>query len=33
LVDAVIAEVADRLDAPVWTFDHHFDVMGANVWR
>jgi hypothetical protein len=24
LVDAVIAEIADRLDAPVWTFDHHF---------
>lgn len=33
LVDAVIAEVAERLDAPVWTFDHHFDVMGANGWR
>jgi len=33
LVDAVIAEMSDRLGAPVWTFDYHFDVMGANVWR
>lgn len=33
LVDAVIAEIADRLASPVWTFDHHFDVMGAKVWR
>jgi predicted nucleic acid-binding protein len=33
LVDAVIAEMADRLGAPVWTFDHHFDVMGTGVWR
>jgi predicted nucleic acid-binding protein len=33
LVDAVIAEIADRLAAPVWTFDHHFDVMRVAVWR
>lgn len=33
LVDAVIAEISARLEAPVWTFDHHFDVMGARVWR
>ena len=33
LVDAVITETADRLGAPAWTFDHHFDVMGAAVWR
>ena len=33
LVDAVIAEIADRLGTPVWTFDYHFDVMSANVWR
>lgn len=33
LADAVLAEVSERLDAPVWTYDHHFDVMGANVWR
>jgi uncharacterized protein len=33
LVDAVIAELGTRLDASVWTFDYHFDVMGARVWR
>ena len=33
LVDAVIAEISARLAAPVWTFDHHFEVMGTNIWR
>lgn len=33
LFDAVIAEMSDRLEAPVWTYDHHFDRMTANVWR
>jgi predicted nucleic acid-binding protein len=33
LVDAVIAEMSVRLEAPVWTFDHHFDVMRVAVWR
>jgi predicted nucleic acid-binding protein len=33
LVDAVIAEIACRRAAPVWTFDHHFDVMRVEVWR
>jgi uncharacterized protein len=33
LVDAVIAEISARLAVPVWTFDHHFEVMGTNVWR
>lgn len=33
LFDAVLAEMSHRLEAPVWTFDHHFDVMGAVVWR
>jgi hypothetical protein len=31
--DAVIAEISGRLEAPVWTFDHHFDVIGVKVWR
>jgi predicted nucleic acid-binding protein len=30
-VDAVNAEIADRLGLPVWTYDHHFDVMGSRV--
>lgn len=33
LFDAVLAEMSHRLEAPLWTFDHHFDVMGAAVWR
>lgn len=33
LADALCAEISDRIEAPVWTYDHHFDVMGALVWR
>jgi len=33
LFDAVAAVVATRLKAPVWTYDHHFDVMRVGVWR
>ena len=33
LFDAVIAEMSDRLEAPIWTYDHHFDRIRADVWR
>jgi predicted nucleic acid-binding protein len=33
LFDAVLAVMGDRLNFPIWTFDHHFDVMRAAVWR
>jgi len=33
LVEATIAVLAERLDVEVWTYDHHFDVMRAKVWR
>lgn len=33
IADAVNAEISDRLQIPIWTYDHHFDVMGAEVWR
>ena len=33
LVDATVAVLADRLGLPVWTYDHHFDVMRVSVWR
>lgn len=33
LADAVLAEVSHRLQAPVWTYDHLFDVTGTPVWR
>lgn len=33
LVDAVVVAMGSRLSVPVWTHDHHFDVVGASVWR
>jgi predicted nucleic acid-binding protein len=33
LFDAVVATLSERLDVPVWTYDHHFDVMEVQVWR
>ncbi|MGH3086661.1 MAG: hypothetical protein ACRDSJ_05005, partial [Rubrobacteraceae bacterium] len=33
LEDALLAVLGERLGLPIWTFDHHFDVMGADVWR
>lgn len=33
LADAVTAQIARDLDLPVWTYDHHFDILGAPVWR
>ncbi len=33
LFDAVLAVLSARLGLQIWTYDHHFDVMRANVWR
>lgn len=33
LFDAVTATLSERLELPVWTFDHHFDVIRVPVWR
>lgn len=33
LFDATVAVLAGRLGLQVWTYDHHFDVMRAMVWR
>lgn len=33
LCDAVVAILAEQLHLDVWTFDHHFDLMGTVVWR
>ena len=32
LFDAVTAVLSERLGLPVWTYDHHFDVMRVGVW-
>ena len=33
LFDAVTASISQRLNYPVWTYDHHFDLMLISVWR
>lgn len=33
LFDALTATIAIRLKVPVWTYDHHFDVLRVPVWR
>jgi hypothetical protein len=33
LFDAILAVMNVRFDLPVWTLDHHFDVMRVSVWR
>ncbi len=33
LFDALVAVLAARAKVPVWTYDHHFDVMRSRVWR
>ena len=33
LFDATVATIASRIGVPVWTYDHHFDVMRVPVWR
>jgi uncharacterized protein len=33
LFDTLLAAMSDRLESPVWTFDHHFDVLRVSVWR
>jgi len=33
LVDALLARMTRRLDAPVWSFDRHFITMRTSVWK
>lgn len=33
LVDALLARLTRRLEAPVWTFDRHFATMRTRVWK
>jgi predicted nucleic acid-binding protein len=33
LFDATLAILALRTGLPVWTYDHHFEVMRVSVWR
>jgi len=33
LTDLVLAAMSARFAAPIWTYDHHFDLLQAAVWR
>jgi predicted nucleic acid-binding protein len=33
LFDALVSVLAAHAKMPVWTYDHHFDVMRSHVWR
>lgn len=33
MFDAVTAILGERLELPVWTYDHHFDILRVEVWR
>jgi predicted nucleic acid-binding protein len=33
LFDALVAALSTRLGCPVWTYDHHFDIMQVAVWQ
>jgi predicted nucleic acid-binding protein len=33
LFDVVAAALSRRLGLSIWTYDHHFDVVRAEVWR
>lgn len=33
LFDALTAVLSEKLDQPVWTYDHHFDLMGVTRWN
>jgi predicted nucleic acid-binding protein len=32
VVDALLAVLSERLDVPVWSYDHHMDVLGVRRW-
>lgn len=32
LFDTLLYAVSDRLSIPIWTYDHHFDILGASRW-
>jgi len=32
LFDTLLFAVSDRLSMPVWTYDRHFDILGADRW-
>ena len=33
LYDTLLAVLSAEFEVAIWTFDHHFDILNANVWR
>lgn len=33
LFDALMAAYATHTNLPIWTYDHHFDILGARRWN
>jgi predicted nucleic acid-binding protein len=33
LFDTLVYVIAQQLDVPIWTYDHHFDILRANRWQ
>lgn len=33
LFDALLSVVCEHLDIPVWSYDHHFDIMRVSRWQ
>lgn len=33
LFDALLYALSERLQCQLWTYDHHFEIMKARVWR
>ena len=33
LFDTLLHVISEQLAAPIWTFDHHFDILRANRWQ
>jgi predicted nucleic acid-binding protein len=33
IFDALLYVVSERLSLPIWTYDHHFDILRANRWQ
>jgi predicted nucleic acid-binding protein len=33
LFDTLLAALSARLGLPVWTYDHHFEIMRVQLWR
>lgn len=33
LFDGILAVLSDQIGIPVWSYDHHFDILRVERWR